>query len=98
MEMKENIINEIVDEIYDITEMFYQQRIPDALDKTNLLLNHIVSIVEVIMKLEYNNGARLVGTFGEVLNAMEVKDYILMSDILRDDMTVILEEYKDILK
>ena len=95
MKTLEKEINELIVEINEITDMFYQQRVNEGLGILNALLNHIVEIVEMAEQCGENvDGACLVSVFGETLKAMESQDYILMSDILRDEMAGVLKNIR----
>ena len=91
-------IDNTIDIISDMSELFYQQKTNEALNSMNILLDNIMNIGAYIdnnadMSLEDKN--KIVVILSETLNSMEMKDYILLADILKYDMSEVLREYKD---
>lgn len=101
MENTQNVIDSAISVIDDMTELFYQQKKNEALAKMNDVLDNILKVNDTIAQINDisdEDRQRLVVILGEAVKAMESKDYVLLADILKYDMTDILNEYKQFLQ
>ena len=96
MSMQElnDIIIHAIDNIDEVTELFYQQKNNEALVKMEPIFVAISEISTQIVSLE-NDSSRILEILVQALNALEEKDYILLADILNYDMTEELKCIKD---
>lgn len=86
--------------IDDMTELFYQQKKNEALEKMNEVLDNILVVNDAIATVQGipdDNKQRITIILGEAMKAMESNDYVLLADILKYDMIDILNEYKQFL-
>ncbi len=86
-------IKMILDEIEEVSELFYMQKINDATMKLDSLLLHISIIISEVQDIK-NNGNNIEfdenkfnSILTDALSALELKDYILLADIFKYDLT-----------
>lgn len=86
--LKKNIEN-VIHEIDDVVEMFYQQKTKDAYIQLDSVLADLLQVVDPIhaYEVEHPDGgvdsAELTNALKETLSAMEEKDAILTADVLK---------------
>lgn len=94
-ELKE-LLDRLIDDIGNMTELFYQHKNKEALDHMDSVLDKISVISSQIADDEaYQNEMHILEILVEALSAFEAKDYILLSDILSYDMIEELEKIKE---
>lgn len=95
-DLKKNIENVIL-EIDDVVEMFYQQKTKDAYIKLDSVLADLLQVVDPIHAYEVEHpddgvdSAGLTDALKETLSAMEEKDAILTADVLKYEVNEKLE-------
>ncbi len=99
--MKEKLmieINQLVNEITVVTDYLYQQRLSEGYKGLDGLLANIMTVIDQLFS--YKTSAsfsfdenKLVKSLTEAMKAMEVKDSIMLADILSLD---IMEQFTDI--
>lgn len=95
--MKENI-QAMVLKIHKITDLMYQQKQGEAFQEFGVCLNELTLITEQFFTLKMQG---ILSTFDEqkylqilkeAMNALEIRDDVLLADILNYDLTEQLEE------
>ena len=91
-------IQVILEKIKEGGELFYQQRIVEALAGYEEMLGMMLSIVDYLFTYHKENPEfpldeeKIQEMFGEILSAMEEKDYTLMADIITYEFAEYVEE------
>ena len=92
--MKELIeqIESIIREIEDVSDYLYQQQVTKGYDILNSTLGKIMDIADKLFAMTKENlidfdMQRLLGTLTSAMQAMEVKDSVLLADILVYEVT-----------
>lgn len=93
---KENLLS-VLDEIKKGADLFYQQRINEALAGYEDMLGLMLGVVDFLFAYKEEHpefdmdSEKIQGMFGEILAAMEEGDYTLMADIITYDFTECVE-------
>lgn len=81
-------VNELLEEIDELTKCFYQQKINEGLNKMNSLLDNILLWINQYnaenQNVEENN--KILSSLLDAEKAMESKDYVTLADILQFDL------------
>ena len=94
--LKKNIEN-VIHEIDDVVEMFYQQKTKDAYIQLDSVLADLLQVIDPIhaYKVEHPDAGvdseSLTDALKETLSAMEEKDAILTADVLKYEVNEKLE-------
>lgn len=95
--LKENV-QEIVKELREIAELFYQQNDSEAFEKFDLTIDKIENLIDNLNKyyeenreIEFNK-EKICSILSEAMEALESEDKILMADILQYDFVEYIEE------
>lgn len=86
------ILNNAIESIDEVSVLYYQQNTQEGHTKYQDTLTHITSAIDSIFK--YKNEIRGLGNYESIIisilynamNAMEINDTILLSDILRYEL------------
>lgn len=95
-DLKKNIEN-VIHEIDDVVEMFYQQKTKDAYIQLDSVLADLLQVVDPIHAYEVEHpddgvdSTVLTDALKETLSAMEEKDAILTADVLKYEVNEKLE-------
>jgi len=90
-DLKKEIVNAI-ELINATTELFYQDKKEQGYDKLGLTLSELIPVINQIIEYKGQNNsidvneAKLVELLSNAMNAMEKKDVILLSDILKYEL------------
>jgi len=89
------LINNTIDSIDKVTKLFYQQKREEAYDQLDSMLVSLIKTTDILGKNkeihDYNENEINIG-LTKAMRAMEDKDYILLSDILRYEIMEILKK------
>lgn len=101
MENIKQQIEQNIEEIDAVVEMFYQQKTQDAYGQLDQILGKLMATVEAIMVYQQEHAdaeidiSALTGALKEALSAIEEKDAILMADVLKYEVIEKLEMIMD---
>ncbi len=90
-----------VENIDEVVELFYQQKISEALDQFMDILAEITETVDALFVYKEENKdfsldrEKITEMLTEAMNALEEKDYVLMADVLQYDFREYLEELEE---
>lgn len=91
------MIDEIIEMIDNVSDMFYKQRESQGYDMLNQLIGKLVNLTQSLgdraENKEYND--KLIQCLSQALAALEEKDSVLLSDILSYDLVDLLKEIKE---
>jgi hypothetical protein len=92
-------INRILEEIAQVTDMLYQQKLNEGYEKLNGTLTNLINVTEKIFEYKQHNSItfdenKFIGGLSQAMNAMELKDSVLLADIL---LFEIAKQLKDML-
>lgn len=89
--MDKQEVQKVIDEIGQVTELFYQENFSEGYGKLTGLLRQIMALTAGIS--DEAEQAGFVEILKPALEAMEAKDATLLADILQYDLVAKLEEY-----
>lgn len=93
-----NVAKNIHEQIEDMTEFLYQEKITEGCASLNPILVQMEQLIQEILVYQNGTGQRimdetkLLGSVQEALQALEAKDYVLLADIFRYDIKEQLEQ------
>lgn len=113
LNIKEGVLEEMInirefiiqakDLIELATDYFYQQNNDEGYNYLNKLINILIEITNEISNLKSKElsvgieDKQLLSTLSEALEALEKKDFILLSDILNYDMNELLDAILEVI-
>lgn len=86
-------INKVIQDIDEITAMFYQQKNNDAYIRLERLISEIAQMIDLLytlpmdQEIRENNTKLLTETLQETLQAMSAGDTVLVADILKYEVS-----------
>lgn len=91
-------VNQVIDEINNITELLYQQKAKEGYMLLNGTLGNIMSIIDSIYKLRGEREVqfddnRMISNLKTAMEAMEKKDNVMLADILSYEISEQLKEF-----
>lgn len=89
--MKQENIQAVMEEIGQVTDLLYQEKIDEGYEKLTVLIRNIMTLTADIT--DEAEQAGFVAVLSPALEAMEHKDYTLLADVLQYDLVEKLEEY-----
>ena len=98
MSLEREDIPEVIQSIREGTDLFYQQRIHEAMMQYDMMLSKMLSLVDFFFEKHKENPdfqldeEKIQQNFNEILSAMEQKDYTLMADIISYEFLDYMEE------
>lgn len=90
-------IEQNINEINEVVEMFYQQKTQEAYAQLDPVLGHLLGAIDAIVAYQQEHAEIEIDVNGltealkEALSAMEEKDAILMADVLKYEVIEKLE-------
>lgn len=85
----EQILYQIIDSIDETTTLFYQRKTEEGYQRLQTTLEEIVGAVDRLYtqkNVQANNSNDILNILGTAMTALENKDTILLSDILKFDL------------
>ena len=84
-------IRELNEQIEELTDCFYQQKIEDGYEKLEKLYPYLISIIDELNELENKNEfnvniSNILNKLKDTMLALENKDIILLSDIMKYEL------------
>ncbi len=91
------MIDEIINDINDVSDMFYKQKEFMGYDMLYQLIDKLIKFTQILGSKEENKeyNDKLMQCLSQALAALEQKDIILLSDILSYDLVDLLKEIKE---
>lgn len=98
MSAEKEKITQVIAEIDNVVDLFYQQKLKEALDRLNVVLGDIMQAMETLFRYREEHEdfafdeARLKNTLTEAMNALQEQDLVLLADIMQYDFKEYLDE------
>ena len=89
--MNQDSVQAVIEEINQVTELLYQEKIEEAYERLAGLIRNMIALTADIT--DEAEQADFVTVLKPALEAMEQQDYTLLADILQYDLVEKLEEY-----
>ena len=85
--------------VKEVTELFYQQKKEEGLEKLNNATSMMMESIELIIKQKDNgieiNEEKILSSLRDSMEALEKGDFVLVADILQYDFLEYIEEILD---
>lgn len=98
MSQQKEKIEQVMKEIDEVVDLFYQQKLKTALERLDSVIVDITQAVDCLFQyrqerpeFEFDEG-KLTTTLTEAMSALEEQDLVLLADILQYDFREYLEE------
>ncbi|MGB8454209.1 MAG: hypothetical protein WCD89_17995 [Anaerocolumna sp.] len=90
-------VNQVINEINDITELLYQQKAKEGYALLNNTIGKIMNIIDSIYQLRIEreilfDDNRMINNLKTAMEAMEKKDNVMLADILSYEIAEQLKE------
>ena len=98
MTQDKKIIQEILEEIKESVELFYQQKTGEALEQFNQVLGKVMTMVDTLFAYKQTHEEfpldeeKIKDVLTEAMTALQDKDMILLADIIQYDFVEYVEE------
>lgn len=98
MSQQKDIVVKSITEIEEVVELFYQQKLQEALDKFQVVISGIMAAIDALFtfRTEHEGFAfdevRITNTLKDAMNALEDRDMVLLADILQYDYLEYMNE------
>lgn len=95
------MLDDLMNEIKEVTEHFYQQKEHKAYVQLSHTMQSITTVIETLFSGVGKENApvfsieNLTKVLSEAMNALEVRDSVLLADILQYDLMEQLEEIRE---
>ena len=85
-----------IQEITTNVELLYQQKMPDAMEKLNVVLIDMQKIIETLLQAQLDaikiDESLIRDLFYQIIKAMEEKDYVLVADLILYEFIAYINE------
>ena len=88
--MEQKAANTIQDKIMGISDAFYQNEIGIGTEQLPEVIKDLTAIVPQLLSEQQS---AYMAVLKNMMEAMEMKDYIMLADIMTFDITELLEQY-----
>jgi len=98
MSKQKDIVEKSVKEIEEVIELFYQQKLQEALDKFQVVIGGIMTAIDTLFtfKAEHEefkfDEVKITNTLKDAMNALEDMDMVLFADVLQYDYLEYMNE------
>lgn len=98
MSQQKDIVKKSVTEIEEVVELFYQQKLQEALDKFQGVIGSIMTAIDTLFtyKAEHKefelDEVKITNTLKDAMGALEDRDMVLLADILQYDYLEYMNE------
>ena len=98
MSQQKDIVTKSVTEIEEVVELFYQQKLQEALDKFQVVIGSIMIAIDTLFtfKAEHEefefDEVKITNTLKDAMGALEDSDMVLLADILQYDYLEYMNE------
>lgn len=98
MSQQKDIVKKSVIEIEEVVELFYQQKLQEALDKFQGVIGRIMTAIDTLFTYKAENDGfqfdevKITNTLKDAMGALEDKDMVLLADILQYDYLEYMNE------
>lgn len=104
MSQQKDIVKKSVKEIEDVVELFYQQKLQEALNQFQFVIGNMMTAIDAIFTFktehegfEFNEG-KITSTLKDAMQALEDRDMVLLADILQYDYLEYMNELLENMK
>jgi|InofroStandDraft_1065614.scaffolds.fasta_scaffold25860_1 hypothetical protein len=98
MSQQKDIVKKSVKDIEEVVELFYQQKLQEALDQFQIVIGNIMTAIDTIFtfKAEHEefefDEIKITSTLKDAMQALEDRDMVLLADILQYDYLEYMNE------
>lgn len=98
MSQQKNLVQKSVNEVSEVVELFYQQKLQKALDKFTPVIGGMMTAIDTLFTYKADNQgfmldeAKLINILKEATTALEDGDLVLLADILQYDYLEYINE------
>ena len=98
MSAEKELVKNILEEVKESIDLFYQQKTGEALQQFDLVLGKVMTMVDTLFGYKEAHAdfsldeEKVKGVLTEALTALEDKDMILLADIIQYDFVEYVEE------
>lgn len=101
MSQQKDIVQKSVNEVEEVIELFYQQKLQEALNKFNFITGEMMTAIDTLFTYKAENKefildeSKIINTLKEAMAALEDRDMVLLADILQYDYLEYINELLD---
>lgn len=101
MSQQKDIVQKLVNEVEEVIELFYQQKLQEALNKFYSIIGRMMNAIDTLFMYKAENKefildeAKIINTLKEAMAALEDRDMVLLADILQYDYLEYINELLD---
>lgn len=88
-----DLLNEMINDIEEITDLFYQQQVIKGNEKMIPFIQKMTKAVDQMAIIDGFDSDALLEKLKEALDAMEDKDYVLLGDLMQYEIAEQLKSY-----
>lgn len=98
MSQQKDIVKKSVTEIEEVVELFYQQKLQEALDKFQIVIGGMMTAIDTLFTYKAENEGfeideiKITNTLKDAMKALEDRDMVLLADILQYDYLEYMNE------
>lgn len=98
MSQQKDIVKKSVKEIEEVVELFYQQKLQEALNQFQVVIGSMMTAIDAIFtfKTEHEgfgfDEGKITSTLKDAMQALEDRDMVLLADILQYDYLEYMNE------
>lgn len=98
MSQQKDIVKKSVTEIEEVVELFYQQKLQEALDKFQVVISGMMTAIDTLFTYKAENEGfeideiKITNTLKDAMKALEDRDMVLLADILQYDYLEYMNE------
>ena len=96
--MDKNIIQDSIEEIEEITELFYQEKKDEAFGRLDKAIGNMMTVIDGLFSYKAANAdfeldeEKLTNILKDAMNALQDGDVVLLADILQYDYLEYMQE------
>ncbi len=104
MNQQKELIKKSVKDVEEVIELFYQQKLEEALNKFEFVLGGMMTAIDTLFTYKTENDGfyldetKLINTLKDAMRALEDGDMVLLADILQYDYLEYMQELLDNMK
>lgn len=101
MSQQKESVEKSVKDVEEVIELFYQQKLQEALNKFESVLGGMMTAIDVLFTYKTENKefkldeVKLTNTLKDAMGALEEGDMVLLADILQYDYLEYMQELLD---
>lgn len=101
MSQQKELVQKSVNEVEEVIDLFYQQKLQEALNKFETVLSGIMTSIDILFAYKAENEefvldeGKLTNILKDAMGALEDGDMVLLADILQYDYLEYMQELLD---